>query len=273
MEGIENCQVIVVDDGSRDHTHAVVAAYTVKYPGIFLALKQEGRGPGVARNTGIQAAEKDLILFLDDDVMPDRSLIGSHLAFLNRGFDLSQGVVHWHPELASDRLLKFLDRRGQQFAYDRISDDTDLNFLNVYTANLALPRKVLLNVGGFDDKLAPLRYGFEDTGLAYKIWQAKLRLGLNRDARAWHYHPMTEDQLVERNRKVGYAYGVIEDEYPDIAAALKLKHKMCNPSLQMALIAPLLRWSELERLVGWELFLRLRCRQAFLGGLWKYRNE
>jgi len=273
MEGIENCQVIVVDDGSTDHTPAVVAEYTAKYPGVFLALKQGNSGPGAARNTGIEAAEKDLILFLDDDVMPDRGLIGSHRTFLNRGFDLSQGILHWHPELASDRLAKFLDRRGQQFDYGRISDDTDLNFLNVYTANLALPRKVLLNVGGFDEKLAPLGYGFEDTGLGYKIRQAKLRLGLNRDAWAWHYHPMTEDQLVGRNRKVGYAYGVIEDEYPGIAAALKLKRKMRIPGLQNALLAPLLRWSALERLVGWELFLRLRCREAFLSGLRKYRNE
>lgn len=273
MEGIGDCQIIVVDDGSTDHTSAVVAAYQEKYPGLFLYLQQENCGPGAARNAGLKAAEKDLILFLDDDVMPDRGLISSHLAFIDRGFDLSQGILHWHPEIASERVSRYMERRGHQFDFNCVIDDTDLDFLYVYTANLAVPKKHILKYGGFDEKLAPKGYAFEDTGLAFKLKQANLRLGLNRSAQAWHYHPMTEDQLVERNHKVGYGYGVIEEKYPEIATAMKLKRQMAMPGLQMALLYPLVLWSGLEWLIGWELFLRLRCRQAFLRGLQTYRHE
>jgi glycosyltransferase involved in cell wall biosynthesis len=272
MEGIRDCQIIVVDDGSTDHTATVAAAYEKKYSGLFGYLQQEHRGPAAARNAGLQAAEKDLILFLDDDVMPDRGLIGAHLAFIECGFDLSQGILHWHPEIASGRVLRYMERRGQQFAFNGVIDDSDLSFLYVYTANMAVPKKHILKHGGFDEKLASKGYGFEDTGLAFKLKQANLRLGLNRKAQALHFHPMTEDQLVQRNQKVGYGYGVIEDAYPKIAATMKLKCKMAMPGLQIALLYPLILWSGLKRLIGWELFLRLRCRDAFLRGLIAYRN-
>jgi hypothetical protein len=163
-----------------------------------------------------------------------------------------------------------MDRRGWQFAFDRVTDDEHLDFLCVYTANVAVPRDVILGCGGFDDKLAPKGYAFEDTGFAYKIWRAGHRLGLNRDAWAWHYHPMTETQLLERNQKVGYAFGILEDHYPQIAEAMHLKPKLRLPGLQKTLLSLILMAPELERFIGWELFLRLRCRKAFIDGLRSY---
>ncbi len=273
MDGIENCQVIVVDDGSTDHTQKVLADYEMRYPGQFIGLRQENQGPGVARNLGITVAENDLVLFLDDDVFPERELLSSHLSFLNSGFDLSQGVLYWHSEIASDRVLQFMDRSGQQFVFDRVSNDKSLEFLYVYTANMALYKESLIKHGKFDEELAPKRYAFEDTGLAYNLQKAGLRLGLNRKAWAWHYHPMTKDQLVNRNRKVGYAYGVIEDGYPEIAGAMKLMKKIRLLTLQKMVLSQLTQYKKAESIFGWELFLRLRCREAFVSGLLEYRDN
>ncbi|MEN4041079.1 MAG: glycosyltransferase family 2 protein [Anaerolineaceae bacterium] len=55
-------EVIVVDDGSTSSgTKDICQKYPVKY------IYQENRGPGAARNTGIQAASGKYIQFLDDD--------------------------------------------------------------------------------------------------------------------------------------------------------------------------------------------------------------
>ncbi|ADH85029.1 glycosyltransferase family 2 protein [Desulfurivibrio alkaliphilus] len=56
-------EIIVVDDGSRDHTAATLRAL---YPGLHL-LQLDGRGPGAARNAGVAAASTEIILFLDSD--------------------------------------------------------------------------------------------------------------------------------------------------------------------------------------------------------------
>jgi hypothetical protein len=56
-------EVIVVDDGSQDDTPAIVA----QYGGRVRLLSQCNRGPGPARNRGVEAARGEYVAFLDSD--------------------------------------------------------------------------------------------------------------------------------------------------------------------------------------------------------------
>jgi len=56
-------ELIVVDDGSTDDTPRCVAGYGGQVRYVY----QENRGPAAARNTGIRAAEGELLAFLDSD--------------------------------------------------------------------------------------------------------------------------------------------------------------------------------------------------------------
>ncbi len=57
----EPLEVIVVDDGSTDRSAAIAQARDVRY------YVQPNRGPGAARNTGVAAAQGELLAFLDQD--------------------------------------------------------------------------------------------------------------------------------------------------------------------------------------------------------------
>ncbi|MGH7575700.1 MAG: glycosyltransferase family 2 protein, partial [Longimicrobiales bacterium] len=59
-------EAIVVDDGSTDHTRAIVEAAARAEPRIRLVSRPHGGG-GAARNAGIAAARFDWLLFLDAD--------------------------------------------------------------------------------------------------------------------------------------------------------------------------------------------------------------
>ncbi len=57
-------EIIVVDDGSTDHTDDLLKGYSD--PRITI-IKQDNKGPAAARNTGIKAAQYEMLAFLDSD--------------------------------------------------------------------------------------------------------------------------------------------------------------------------------------------------------------
>lgn len=67
----DDCELIVVDDGSADETPEMLREYAAGYDGLRIALKDNG-GVSTARNKGLDMAEGDWVAFMDcDDVLKD----------------------------------------------------------------------------------------------------------------------------------------------------------------------------------------------------------
>jgi glycosyltransferase involved in cell wall biosynthesis len=64
-QGIEDLEVIVVDDASRDTTETVISR--MKDPRIVYVRHPQNKGGAAARNTGIERARGEYIAFLDSD--------------------------------------------------------------------------------------------------------------------------------------------------------------------------------------------------------------
>lgn len=63
------CEVVVVDNNSKDHTQDVLKEYAARYPDLFRHYFEKTQGRGAALNTGIAAARGDVIIFADDDLL------------------------------------------------------------------------------------------------------------------------------------------------------------------------------------------------------------
>ena len=70
-------EVIVVDDGSTDHTFETLAS---KYQKVKF-LKQENLGVSAARNTGVSEAKSNWIAFLDSDDQWETQKIEKQIEF------------------------------------------------------------------------------------------------------------------------------------------------------------------------------------------------
>jgi glycosyltransferase involved in cell wall biosynthesis len=86
--GVEELEVIVVDDGSQDHTCEIVACN----PEVHLIKHEINRGYGAALKTGFRHARGDLLAFLDaDGTYPPECFPQLCRPILEKGADLVIG--------------------------------------------------------------------------------------------------------------------------------------------------------------------------------------
>ncbi len=67
LPGGDDVEIIVVDDGSKDHTKAIAENYQNKYPNIVRVISKENGGHGSAVNTGLEHAKGMYFKVVDSD--------------------------------------------------------------------------------------------------------------------------------------------------------------------------------------------------------------
>lgn len=64
---LEELQIIVVNDGTKDHSQDIIDTFVAKYPKRVFAYQKENGGLSSARNEGLQYATGEYVAFLDSD--------------------------------------------------------------------------------------------------------------------------------------------------------------------------------------------------------------
>jgi len=67
----DDYEIIVVNDGSPDHTDSILTDLEVRYPRLIVVRHDKNRGYGGALRTGLSTASKDLIFYTDGDAQYD----------------------------------------------------------------------------------------------------------------------------------------------------------------------------------------------------------
>ncbi len=176
-------EIIVVDDGSTDATRAVAEAKGVR------VITQANRGAAAARNTGVQHARGEIVLFLDADSVPD----AHWLANLSAPFADAKVVgASGQKKTRQKKLWARYVQAEYDYRYDRLAAHRTIDFVDSSTA--AYRRDIFLANGGFD----PTLLDAEDVEFSFRLAERGYPLILVRDAIVWHTHPESLSEFLRR---------------------------------------------------------------------------
>lgn len=219
-------EVIVVDDGSRDHSQAVCESFSNVLDIKYFHQQDKGFRAGKARNIGAAIAEGDYLVFIDTSVVLARNTLSLHLAkhqaasgplsiigyvyaFGVRGNDIDRAIPMMSSNNADASLaylkdVQALDQREPQ--YQLMGSDLSLwpaPFDIFWTCHVSVERQLFIRVGGFDESFTS--WGGEDVDLGIRLFQAGSQFHLDRDICSFHWPHPEEGEDDKNNQGVNIA--------------------------------------------------------------------
>ncbi|MEZ4727790.1 MAG: glycosyltransferase [Caldilineaceae bacterium] len=191
-----------------------------------------------ARNLGVTMAQGEIVLFLDDDVVPTPQLIAEHLATHQRH---NGQVVVLGPMLTPQGFVfKPWVRWEQAMLYKQYADMTSGRWQptarQFYTGNASLARCHLTAVGGFDTTFRRA----EDVELAYRLVNQGVTFVFNPQAAGYHYadrsfaswlqtpyHYGRNDVIFARDRNQSWLLSTVMEEFYQRHFFIKALTRLC----------------------------------------------
>jgi GT2 family glycosyltransferase/glycosyltransferase involved in cell wall biosynthesis len=226
-------EVIVVDDGSVDGTKEAVEQR--RFPFALRYVRQEGFGPGTARNLGIARAAGELVLFIGDDILAGPRLLEEHLLAHAGHSDAGTAILghtDWPEGMPRNAVMDYVcGDAALQFAYTLIPRLPSLDHRFFYTSNISLKRQFLVEAAEAGVRFDPCfrHAAFEDSEFALRLIPRGLQIRYAQNARATHDHPMDLESFARREFGAG-----------EMAVIFYRKHPAQDDQLQVRWIGDLL---------------------------------
>ena len=197
-------EVVLVDDGSNDRTPEITAQFSsVRY--IRHPVNQE---LSAARNTGIQAAQGELVAFTDSDCRPDEDWLHYLISDLLKGNFAGIGGHNLLPPEDSKVASAVMVSPGgptHVMLTDHLAE-------HIPGCNMAFYKWALIEAGCFD----PLfRRAGDDVDLCWRLQQNGCKLGFSPSGFVWHYRRSTIIDYLKQQHGYGEAEALLLHRHPE----------------------------------------------------------
>jgi glucosyl-dolichyl phosphate glucuronosyltransferase len=188
-------EIIVVDNNSQDQTPNVVQQLAVEAKPAIHYIFEKRQGLSFARNTGIEAAHGDIVVFLDDDAEAEADWLSVLLEAYDSNPDIwavgGKLLPIWHvakrPDWLTDKLVAWLS------LLDYGDESRPLVWPErILGANFSFRKRIFPIVGYFDTQLGrkgKALLGNEDTEIQERIHKNKKFVYYKSNAIVHHHVP------------------------------------------------------------------------------------
>jgi glycosyltransferase involved in cell wall biosynthesis len=176
-------EVVLVNDGSKDETRAIIARARSRATCSFTAIDRENAGLARGRNVGIAHASGERIIFIDDDVLPLPNFVEEHLRAHAK---VPQAIVRG----GAINVESFDDLPPPVWSIRNYSG----NYF--WTTNVSVPLETIRKIGGFNESFS--EYGWEDIDVGLRLRFAGVKAVFWPRALVYHYKPRPHGGDVEK---------------------------------------------------------------------------
>lgn len=197
-------EIIVVDDGSTDHTAEVLSSFGDR---IKVHSKTNG-GPASARNAGIRAATGTLIAFTDSDCFPDENWLQEMV----KGFKSKRivGVGGMVKGASNGWVGEYVDLHRWMNPHCA----ADGTVLYLVTANACFRSEILIQANLFDERFRGA--GGEDTELSIRLRSLGYEFAFIESAVVRHRHKRTIGAYFKNIANHGEGQYLIDGLWPQV---------------------------------------------------------
>ena len=211
----EKFEAVVVADGSTDGTQEMLENLSVPYQ--LKLVDQPQSGVAAARNNGARAAQGGIIVFLDDDVVPDARLLEEYsITQTSNPGGVALGLMIPRDEGKRSGWNTYEDFLLKKHYSAVAAGSRPPAGRRLYSGNFSIPRAIFLKHGGFDETFGR----GEDVELGFRLEQDNVPFYYNANASAVH----RGYRSFESWRSSAQSYGHCE-------VILALKHSNHNRAL------------------------------------------
>lgn len=213
----ERYELLVCDSNSTDGTREYLAGISEQHPNVR-HLPGAYTGRAMARNAGISAAQGEVVLFNDSDILASPDLLSQHLSHHREERNLA--VVGLEVQVKDLDDYAFKRDHPEERGFLHKPTRKQLPWLYFLTGNASVRRDDLLRVGSFDESFTG--YGHEDLELGYRLEKAGIRILYEPNAVNYHCQDVPHDDQKEKMKLAGRSTVRFYRKHPDFGVKLNL---------------------------------------------------